>query len=47
MATSQLAAFNTITLPASGDLSASQFCFVDLASDGEAQICGTTGEALC
>ena len=45
MATSQLAAFNTITLPASGDLSASQFCFVDLASDGEAQICATTGEA--
>lgn len=45
MATSQLAAFNTITLPASGDLSASQYCFVDLASDGEAQICATTGEA--
>ena len=45
MATNQLAAFTTITLPASGDLSASQFCFVDVASDGEVQICASTGEA--
>jgi hypothetical protein len=45
MATTQLAAFNTATYPASGDLSASQYCFVDMASDGEVQICATTGEA--
>jgi hypothetical protein len=45
MATTQLETSGTVTLPASGDLSSSQYCFVDLASDGEVQICGTTGEA--
>lgn len=45
MATTQLESTGTITLPASGDLSSSQYCFVALASDGEVEICDTSGEA--
>jgi hypothetical protein len=44
MATTQLAAYHTITVPADADLSASQWKFVKLNSDGEAIICTSAGE---
>lgn len=44
MATEQLAAYNTITVPAGADLSARQFRFVKLDSSGNAVVCSATGE---
>jgi hypothetical protein len=44
MATQQLAAYNTITVPAGADLSAAQWKFVKLNSSGQAVVCDGVGD---